>query len=83
MTANGAEGFADKCYLRSLAAEFSYDLVETALGEFQCLRIAIEADQSTLRSKPPGNLSRVAREPECAICNDAACAYIQKLNRIL
>jgi hypothetical protein len=25
----------------------------------------------------------VAREAKCAVCNDASCAYIEKLNRIL
>ena len=69
--------------LRRLTAEFRCQLIQAALGEFQCLRIAIEADQAALRTKAAGNLCRVACEAECAVCNDAACAYIQKLNRIL
>ena len=68
--------------MRRLAAEFCRDLVEAALGQFQRLGIPIEADQMTLRAEAAGDFRRVAGQAERAIGHDAACAHIQKLNRI-
>ena len=72
-----------KRYLRRLAAQFRLDLVEARLGKLQCLGIAIESDQLSPRTQAPDNLFRVPRKPERAVCNDASCAYIEKINRFL
>ena len=83
MLANGTEGLADECHLRRLAAEFARDLIESGFGKRQRLGIAIEADQTSPRAKAADDLCRMAGKAECAVCNDATCAYIEKLNRIL
>ena len=83
MLANGTECLADKSHLRRLIAKFACDLFESGFGELQCLGIAIEADQASPRAKAADDLCRMPRKAECAVCNDAACAYIEKLNRIL
>jgi hypothetical protein len=83
MTADGTERLADKLGIRRSIAEFGCDLIEAGFGKLQCLGIAIKADQLSLWPEAADDLCRMPCQAECAVCNDASSAYIEKLNRIL